>query len=123
MWPKAEHWTTRYSDLFLRQARSRVYRSRGKELRASLERLFEDPLSPSRSERLKHQFVGLRSAPVNGRLRLIYRVCEECRRLGDETGRPIECCWATNTPATTVNILCISDHYRDIPANFDFSAT
>ncbi len=122
-WPDASNWTVRYSDQFLKQARSRRYRSLATVLRSRLEALFEDPFNAASAERLRHEFRGLRSARIDARLRLIYRLCGECRDSGHAQFRPIECCWSGDTEDCTINLLCISDHYRNMPTRFDFSAT
>lgn len=74
------------------------------------------------AERLMYRHVGLRSAEMFAGVRLIYRLCEECRKLGEGSGRwALDCCARAHTLDRTVNILCLSDHYAaDIPEDFDF---
>lgn len=51
-----------------------------------------DPYNAAGSHLLRHEWVGFRGADFDGRQRIIYRVCEECRRLHNETRNPLACC-------------------------------
>lgn len=92
-----------------------------KRIEGRVQELLKEPYKAAEAERLKHELRGLRSARVDKRIRIIYRICEECRELGDGAYRPLDCC---ADPAAahdrTVNILCLSDHYESIPWEFDF---
>ena len=118
--PDLPDWNVRYSVAFVRQLSSREYRSRQREIQQRLRVLFGDVYRAARAERLKARYEGLRSARVDDRVRIIYRICEECQRLGDGDLRPLDCCLSGNTAARTVNVLCLSAHYRDIPQDFAF---
>lgn len=82
--------------------------------------LFRDPYEAARAERLRGPYRGLRSARVDDKVRFIYRLCEECRREGEQRLRPIDCCMDGSTDDRTVNVLCLSEHYADIPEGFVF---
>ncbi len=118
--PNLPNWTVRYSATFNRQLSSREYRSRQREIRQRLRVLFGDVYRAARAERLRARYRGLRSARVDDRVRVIYRICEECRLLGDGDSRPLDCCLSGDTADRTVNVLCLSAHYGDIPEDFAF---
>ena len=82
--PAPPEWQVRYSRQFTRQLDARQYRARRAEILRRLEVLFGDVYRAARAERLKGRYRGLRSARVDDRVRFIYRICEECRRDGDQ---------------------------------------
>ena len=113
-------WTARYSLRFAKQLGDRPYRHRQEFIFERLVVLFRDPYRAARAERLRHPYRGLRSARVDDRLRFVYRLCEECRRDGERRLRPLDCCIGGFTDDRTVNVLCLSGHYGDIPEDFAF---
>ena len=115
-----EDWSVRRSLVLLDQLESRRYRSRRTRIEARIDELLKEPLRAARSERLRHQFAGLRSARVGDATRLIYRVCQECRQLGEQERLPLDCCVNNATADRTINLLCLSEHYADMPLAFDF---
>ena len=116
--PDPSDWEVRYSAEFQRQLGSRQYRSRREEVLRRLDALFGDVYRAGRAERLRGRYRGLRSARVDDRVRFIYRLCEECRREGEQDIRPLDCCISGDTDDRTVNVLLLSDHYADIPEDF-----
>ena len=102
-----EVWSVRRSLLLLDQLESRRYRSRRARIEARIDELLKEPLLAARSERLRHEFAGLRSARVADATRLIYRVCQECRQLGEQERLPLDCCLSSATVDRTVNLLCL----------------
>jgi Txe/YoeB family toxin of Txe-Axe toxin-antitoxin module len=117
--PERPEWTVRRATRFLDQLDERRYRRDREAILRRVEELLKDPYQAARAERLRHEFAGLSSARILGGTRLIYRICEECRRLGDQVRRPLDCCLTGDTPDATVNILCLSEHYEGIPERFD----
>ena len=115
-------WVVRRSAIYLEQLQDRQYRRRVDEFESLIERLLRDPYSMARSEQLRHNEAGLRSAGrQSGATRIIFKICEECRVRGEGDRWPLDCCEnAALTGARTVNILCLSEHYADMPAEFDF---
>jgi Txe/YoeB family toxin of Txe-Axe toxin-antitoxin module len=102
---------------------SRQYRSLRARIEQRLADLLKDPYNAAGAERLRHEFQGLRSMRVDQKVRIIFRVCGECRRLNERGLRPLDCCLDATTPDETVNILCLSVHYAGgVPANFSFDA-
>ena len=83
--------------------------------------LLADPLQALHSERLLRDHRGLRSARFGWRFRLLFKLCGECRLHRDQARYTLECCLAGDaetTPDNTINILYLSDHYGDTPADF-----
>lgn len=84
-----------------------------------LSTLLEDPFQAAKAERLSGRYAGLRSARVNRSDRFIYKICRECRQLGDRQRWSIDCCMSDDVDDRVVSILYVSvDHYRDIPDRF-----
>ena len=107
--------------MYLDQLQDKQYRRRVDEFESLIERLRRDPYSTARSEQLRHNEAGLRSAGrQSGATRIIFKICEECRRRDEGHRWPLDCCLDGLTPARTVNILCLSEHYADMPAEFEF---
>jgi len=120
MSPDPGPWRPRFSEHYTEQLGDRRYRSRIAEIERRLAVLLRDPYNAANAERLKHQYSGLRSARLFDATRLIYRLCEECRKLGEQDQLPLDCCLLSHTAALTVNILCLSEHYADMRGEFDF---
>lgn len=122
--PVEKGWAVRYSKYFVDQLQTRQHRRHKDDIDKSLNVLSANPYSARRSKRLKGPLAGLRSARIDRRWRLIFRLCEECESLGDKSRRPLDCCFTGETESRTMNVLCISDHYgkrvNDIPDDFDF---
>ncbi len=121
----------RRSREYVDQLGDRLYRSRRQRIERRVEELLKDPYAAAGAERLRYRYWGLRSARVLDDVRLIYRVCAECR--AEEMRQPkvgapargeftLDCCADGHTVDDTVNILCLSQHYVDIPSGFDFHA-
>ena len=104
----------------MEQLGERRYRARTREIERRVSVLLRDPYNAANAERLKHHYAGLRSARIFDATRLIYRLCEECRRLAEQDSLSLDCCLDAHTPTRTLNILCLSEHYADMPADFDF---
>ena len=113
-------WTLRFSTRYRDQLGERAYRERRGEIERRLAELLKDPYRAAGSERLKFTFTGLRSARVAGGVRLIFKICEECRSLSDRSRNSLDCCLASDTPNATVNVLCLSSHYTGVPEEFEF---
>lgn len=113
-------WTVRRSLHLGDQFEAPRYRTLRRRIESRIAELLKDPYRAARAERLRHEYAGLRSARMVNATRLIYRLCEECRRLGDQSRRPLDCCRDGVTADRTVNLLCLSEHYADMPLDFDF---
>lgn len=74
--------------------------------------LAEDPYGAASSERLRHDYAGLRSARLLAQWRLIFKVCEECICLQMKERNPLDCCRGEIAlPRKTINIVDMSNHY------------
>ena len=123
-WPSTSGWQTRYSLEFLQQMRNERWRTRRAEIVDHLETLLTDPLAALHSERLLREHRGLRSARFGWRYRLLFKLCGECRRYGDQSRFALSCCLehdAAPSPDLTINILYMSDHYGDTPERFEIA--
>lgn len=121
-WPSAPGWQTRYSLEFLEQMQGAYWRSRRSEILSHLRDLLEDPQGALHSERLLREHRGLRSARFGWRLRLLFKLCGECRMHGDRERYALICCIddeQVSTPDQTINVLYLSDHYGDAPDTFE----
>jgi mRNA-degrading endonuclease YafQ of YafQ-DinJ toxin-antitoxin module len=76
-------------------------------IQKKVEQILQDPLGPQ-TEPLGHDLVGLRSAPVKKSFRLIFAVCEECRRLGHSAVN--NCFDCASQPDNTVYFFTIGPH-------------
>ena len=113
-------WTVRRSLHLEDQLEAPRYRTLRRRIESRIAELLKDPYRAARAERLRYEYAGLRSARMMDATRLIYRLGEECRRLDERSRRPLHCCRDDATADRTVNLLCLSEHYADIPLDFDF---
>lgn len=104
------------------QLQERRYRSRVPEIQRRLRLLLQDPYAAAGAERLRHTYTGLRSARVSASKRLIYRICEECQRLSEQERWALDCCLDPQTELRMVNVLCLSEHYANVPERFAFQS-
>lgn len=96
--------------------RPRFWRHKHPRLRLRYDRVLEmlkqEPYTAARSERLRHDYSGLRSAVLIDQWRLIFKVCEECRHQRLQKRNPLDCCQnEIALPDRTINIIYISNHY------------
>ena len=118
--PAEGEWTVRRSIQLEAQLGTRRYRGIRDRIESRIAELLKDPHRAASAERLRYRYAGLRSARMVDATRLIYRICGECRQLGDRHRRPLDCCRDGATADRTVNLLCLSEHYADMPPDFDF---
>jgi Txe/YoeB family toxin of Txe-Axe toxin-antitoxin module len=85
-----------------------------KQLRGTIEKLRNDPTRVAHAERLKHNYAGLWSVRVTGRVRLLYKLCADC--LQDPRFRqkhPLPCCRGEElAESSRVNLLRLLDYHR-----------
>jgi len=96
--------------------KARFWRNKDPRLRKkateTIESLCDAPYSLAGSHRLKGNLSGLRAANLVGAWRLIFKVCEECRKQGLRDQNPIDCCRGeAQTPDNTINFLEIVDYH------------
>lgn len=85
----------------------RKYSAIRRLIQKKIEQIVHDPLGPQ-TERLGHDLVGLRSASVKKSFRLIFAVCEECRRLGYQAVN--NCFDCADQPERTVYFFTVGSH-------------
>ena len=115
-----EGWAVRRSLQLLDQLESRRYRAQAVRIESRIAELLKNPFHAARSERLRHELAGLRSARMVDATRLIFRICQECRQQREQQSLPLDCCIDNSTDDRTINLLCLSEHYADMPLNLDF---
>jgi len=101
----------RYSEEFNKKKDSKALRPHQDNLRRTCERLLINPYGAAGSHRLKYDSAGLRAATVFGSLRVIFKVCEECRKLGDGDLNALDCCESASTSDLTITFLDILDYH------------
>lgn len=70
------------------------------------------PYRACKSEKLKYNWARKRSGHINKKYRIIYKVCEECRKRNEgEPNHMIKCLSCDDTPDKTVNYLAITDYH------------
>lgn len=83
-----------------------------KDIKRKAELVMHAPYGAANSEKLKYNWARKRSARIDDRYRLIYKVCEECRKQAeDEPNHMTNCLPCEGVSPTTVNFLAITDHY------------
>lgn len=100
----------------LDQPHSRYWRKKGgplmqKKLRRTLEKLKNDPYHLADSHRLLGEYRGLRSVSVDGRWRLLFKICEECERDQLQQFWPLPCCTNGSPSRTTVTVVHFVDYH------------
>ena len=74
--------------------------------------LREAPYSAAGSHRLQWDLSGLRAADLVGPWRLIFKVCEECRKENLQERNPLDCCRGEiSLPNNTINLLYIDNYH------------
>ena len=82
------------------------------DIKHKAELVMQAPYGAARTERLKYDWAGKRSARIDERYRLIYKICEECQKRGEgEPNHMIDCLPCEGVPVKTVNFLDVTDHY------------
>lgn len=70
------------------------------------------PYEARRSKRLRWELAGLRSARYDKGRRIIFKICEECRRRGDQKRNPLGCCSEENSPERIVTFIAFTNYHR-----------
>jgi len=75
-----------YKPFFTKEFKDRLqkYQNFKKQIANKVRLLSRDPYRSAKSEQLVGNLKGLRSARVTRSMRIIYAICEECRRLENE---------------------------------------
>ena len=102
----------RYSQTFADRLEEPYFANLAENIKRKTELVMQLPYGAAKSERLKYAWSGKRSARIDDRYRLIFKVCEECQKRGDqEPNHMTNCMPCEGVPVTTVNFLDITAHY------------
>lgn len=103
----------RYSQTFSDHLRDPRFSGMLQDIKRKTEMIMQQPYTAAKSEKLKYNWARKRSARVDDRFRLIYKICEECEKRSEgEPNHMTNCLSCDEIPATTVNFLDITDHYH-----------
>lgn len=102
----------RYSEVFTGQKDSPQFRILAKAIKDKCNLICQAPYTACKSEKLKYEWAQKRSGRLTERLRIIYKVCKECRERGEEeSNHMVECLSCEDIPDNTVNFLVIIDYH------------
>ena len=102
----------RYSQTFNDRLQEPRFVNLLKDIKRKAELVMQAPYGAAKSERLKYDWAGKRSARIDDRYRLVYKICEECQKRGEtEPNHMTDCLPCEEVPVKTVNFLDITDHY------------
>jgi len=106
-----EVYEARYSTTFLEKKASKKFRGLQDMIRKKCNLILQAPYSACKSERLKYEFRGKRSGRLTDNHRIIYTICEECYKAGDQEQNLMACPNCPEVPLKTVNFLDIIDYH------------
>lgn len=102
----------RYSESFNKKKTSPELRNLAQTIKEKCKLICEVPYGACKSEMLKYSWARKRSGRINDRWRIIYKVCKECRRRGQqEPNHMVECLSCEEVSDDTVNFLDITDYH------------
>ena len=102
----------RYSLTFDARLTEQRFANLLKTIKNKTEMVMQAPYGAAKSEKLKYDWTRKRSAHVDDQYRLIYKVCEECRKRSEiEPNHMTNCLPCEGVPAQTVNFLDIVDYH------------
>jgi Txe/YoeB family toxin of Txe-Axe toxin-antitoxin module len=98
-----------YSEIFLLKKKSPQFSSLAKTIQKKCDLIRQAPYGACKSERLRYNLTGKRSGRINDQYRLIYMVCEECIKTGDQINNSCKGC--QNKPLKIVRFIDITDYH------------
>jgi mRNA-degrading endonuclease YafQ of YafQ-DinJ toxin-antitoxin module len=102
----------RYSQTFNERLAEPRFTSLLTTIMRKAEMVMQLPYGAANSHKLRYDWTRKRSAHVDDRYRLIYKVCEECRKRSEaEPNHMINCLPCEGVPSETVNFLDIVDYH------------
>ena len=102
----------RYSQTFNERLTERRFANLLRTIKRKAEMVMQEPYGAAKSEKLKYSWTRKRSARVNDRYRLIFKVGKECRKKSeDEPNHMTNCLPCEGIIAQTVNFLDIVDYH------------
>lgn len=73
--------------------------------------ILASPYDAHGSHALRHDWSGFRSVEFDDRNRIIYRVCEECRKLQQTQLHPLQCCAEPDANPLMVTFVDFGDYH------------
>ena len=102
----------RYSQAFNELKNSPQFHNLAGTIKNKCSLIRQAPYTACKSEPLKYKWARKRSGRINDRWRVIYKVCKECRRRGQqESNHMVKCLPCEGVPDDTVNFLDITDYH------------
>ena len=101
----------RYSATFLEKKASKRFRGLQDDIQEKCNLILQAPYGACKSERLKYEYRGKRSGRLGASLRIIYTICEECYKAGDQEQNLMDCPDCPEVLLKTVNFLDIIDYH------------
>lgn len=100
-----------YSEPFKEKIAGPRFRYIAKRIKSKCELIRQMPYGACHSERLKGNYVGKRSGQLDERLRVIYIVCEECMKHGDQQWNLDNCAKCLGLPKKLIKFIDIVDYH------------
>ncbi len=104
-------YSVRYSQTFADRLDTPPFNAMRNTIEDKVTLVLHAPYGACKSERLKYKWTRKRSAHIDKRYRLIFKVCQECERDNQQEPNHMVNCMPCGVPLTTVNFLDITDHY------------
>ena len=100
-----------YSATFKEKVASARFRLIARRIQQKCNLIRQAPYQACRSERLKGNYRGKRSGQLNERFRIIYMVCEECIKQGDQEWNLEDCADCEGNPVKRIKFIDITDYH------------
>jgi len=102
----------RYSETFKAKKNDPQFRSLARQAKNKCNLILQAPYGACKSEPLKYEWARKRSGRLTDQLRIIYKICEECQKRGEqESNHMISCLSCEGVPVKTVNFLDITEYH------------
>jgi len=72
----------------------------------------ESPLTAHGTHPLMHGWSGFRAADFDGKNNIVYRVCDECRRLNQQKLHPLGCCSDEAGSIAIITFIDFGDYHK-----------
>ena len=102
----------RYSQMFNAKKNSLELSQLADDIERKCNQIRQAPYGACKSEKLKYDWTRKRSGRLSEGLRIIYKVCQECRKRGEEEqNHMVNCLPCEGVPDKTVNFLDITNYH------------
>ena len=100
-----------YEARFTRQFVRATRKADQEALKAACREILADPYHARGSEPLSYQWAGFRAADFTRRDRIIFRICEECKREHQQDLNALDCCGDPASPSNVVWFVHFGDYH------------